>query len=471
MDHSKLQLMESAPVRKAILTLAIPTVLAMLVQLVYNLTDTFYIGLLDDANQLAAISLAFPVFMLIQAFGNVFGVGAPSYISRKLGQKDISAAKKVCSVAFYTAIATGAVLTIIYFILQNQILNAIGTSAATFEPTKEYLTIIASFSIVLMLQIVLPGLLRSEGATKQSMIGMVIGTVLNIILDPVFIFPLHMGVAGAAWATIIGNFCAVVYFIIYFLRKKGVLSINLEDFKPSRLIYSQIFKIGLPASISQAVMSVSFIIQNVLVSGYGDSAVAALGVSSKAFSMIVMISIGFAQGFQPFAGYNYGAKNYHRLIDAYKQTLAYGTILCFFFTLGFIFLAEPFMRAFSSSPAVIEAGVKMMHAQVWCIPVFALQMTNNVMFQATGQALKAMFVGLGRQLIFMLPLLFILNAYMGFDGFIYSQPIADIVTTIIAVFMAVPFLKMLHKNDRKLLETAPAPVDLEPEAVLLEPEL
>ena len=448
MGHSKLELMESAPVRKAILTLAIPTVLTTIVQLIYNLTDTFFIGLLDDPNQLAAISLAFPVFMLIQSVGNMFAIGAPSYISRKLGAKEFDKAKKTCSVAFYTSIGAGVLLTLIYFLFQGSILNAIGTSPATLGPTTEYMTIIAGFSVVLMLQIVMPGLLRAEGATKQSMIGMMLGTVLNIILDPVFIFVFHMGVGGAAWATIIGNVCAVIYFLQHYLRKKAILTVGFSEFKPSRAIYSNIFKIGLPATISQAIMSLSFIVSNVLASGYGDYVIAAQGVSSKAFSMVVMISIGFAQGFQPFAGYNFGAKNYHRVIEAYKLTIIYGTAICIAFAAGFLLFAEPFMRAFTSNAEVIGYGVKMMHASVWAIPIFALQMTNNVMFQATGQAVKAMLVGLGRQLIVFLPLLFLLNSLFGFNGFIYSQPAADIVTTTLAVSLAIPFLRDLRKKDK-----------------------
>lgn len=198
--------MENVPVPQAILKLSIPTVLSMIVSILYNLTDTYFIGLLDDSVQLGAISLAFPVFVIIQAVGNIFGNGAPSYISRSLGAKKYDEVRRTSAVSIYVSLLITAIMTMVCFIFMKPILRFLGTSTDTVAPTESYLKIVVGFSMILALQIILPALLRSEGRVKEAVIGMMLGTVLNIVLDPIFIIVLKQGVAGAAWATVIGNF-------------------------------------------------------------------------------------------------------------------------------------------------------------------------------------------------------------------------------------------------------------------------
>ena len=236
MDTKNIELMERSSVPKAILTLSIPTLLSTIVSLLYNLTDTYFIGLLDDPIQLGAISLAFPVFMVIQAIGNVFGNGAPSYVSRCLGAGNQQEARRTGAVATYVSVAATLVMTALCFVFLEPVLQVLGTSADTLGPTRQYVQIVLSFSVFMTLQSVLPALLRSEGRVKEAVIGMVIGTGLNIVLDPVFILLLHQGVAGAAWATIIGNIFAVVYYLSIYLRGKTSLSVFPRDFKPSSRI-------------------------------------------------------------------------------------------------------------------------------------------------------------------------------------------------------------------------------------------
>ncbi len=293
METKNLELMERAPVPKAILTLSIPTLLSTIVSLLYNLTDTYFIGLLDDPIQLGAISLAFPVFMVIQAIGNVFGNGAPSYVSRCLRAGNLIEARRTGAVAVYISTAATIIMTALYFVFLEPILKMLGTSPDTLEPTRRYVQIVLSFSVFMTLQAVLPALLRSEGKVKEAVIGMVIGTGLNIVLDPVFILVLGQGVAGAAWATIIGNVFAVAYYLSIYLRGKTSLSVYPRDFKPSRRILSEVLKIGLPSSISQIIMSFSNIMMNNLASGYGDYVISAYGVAGKltSNSLISMLSL------------------------------------------------------------------------------------------------------------------------------------------------------------------------------------
>lgn len=450
MEGENFTLMESAPVGRAVLKLAIPTVFSTIITLIYNLTDTFFIGMLDDPLQLAAISLTFPVFIIIQAIGNIFASGAPSYISRCLGAKKYDESKHTSAVSLYSALIGIFVVTVCCFIFMTPILNAIGTSSDTIEPTRQYMSVICGFSFVLTLQIILPAMLRAEGKVRQAVTGMVIGTVLNIILDPIFILGFDWGIAGAAWATIIGNLGAVVYYIIYFLREKGIISIFPKDFKPSVTIYREVLKIGLPSSLAQIIMSFANILTNNLAVVYGDEVISAFGVAGKALMMIVMIVTGFVMGFTPFAGYNYGARNTHRLIAAIKFTLLAGTAGCIVFLFLFLGLGPLFMSAFTSNERVIQVGVRLIQAQAWCVPTLAMQMTMMATFQATGQAAKAAIVNFGRQCLFLIPLLFILNAVWGLTGLMYAQSVADILTTLVALLVGIPFLKELHKQDRSL---------------------
>ena len=229
MDNDRIILMEKTPVRQAILKLALPTMLSMAVVMIYNLTDTFFIGQLNDPNLVAALSIATPVMMGIQAIGNIFAIGASSYISRKLGAREYEEARITSATAVYTAAALGILITAVLLVFRESLLRIIGTSAVTFQATHDYFSIISSFAILSVLQISLSGLIRSEGATNKTMIGMIIGIGTNIILDPIFIFALDMGVAGAAWATVIGTSVGTVYFASHLMSKHTLLSITVPS--------------------------------------------------------------------------------------------------------------------------------------------------------------------------------------------------------------------------------------------------
>lgn len=444
MKKDRIYLLENEPVRSAILKLAFPTMLAMAMQMIYNLTDTYFIGQTGNLNLVAAISLASPLVMLFQGIGNIFAIGSSSYISQRLGAKEYDEAKSANSVAFYTTIGAAIVFTLIFLLFRSTILNVIGTSEATIVPTSEYLNVMSILCIFPILNVTLAGLVRSEGATDKAMKGMIIGIVINIILDPIFILKMNMGSAGAAWATIIGNIASVSYFISHFLRKNTLLSINIIDFKPSKRIYKETFKIGIPSSLSNVVMSISFILVNVIAVTYGDYVVAGNGVQMRVNSMVIMLLIGLAQGYQPFAGYCFGAEKYERLKDGFWTTLLYGTILSIFFTFVFLLFKEPLIRMFIDEPNTVAAGTEILRAFTYCVPFFGIQFTILVTFQATGQALKALFISLGRQCIIYIPLLFILNSLFGFKGFIFAQPIADIIISFIALLMGFNFMRELN---------------------------
>ncbi len=453
-DNENLKLMESASIPKAILTLAIPTVLSMIVSLIYNITDTYFIGLLDDPIQLGAISLAFPVFMIFQALGNMFGSGAPSYISRCLGAKKYEEVKKTSAVSVYVSATAMLVLTILGLIFMEPILHLIGTSSETIIPTRDYLSIIITFSIVIMLQIILPAMLRAEGKVKQAVAGMIIGTVLNIVLDPIFILVFGMGAAGAAWATIIGNAVAVVFYIYIYLRGNTIVSILPRDFKPSARIFKEVLKIGFPASLSQILGSTVMVLFNNLAAEYGDTVISAYGVAIKMIQMEFMILFGYVSGYMPFAGYNYGAGNITRLVKALKFTIMTASVLCLLFLIPFTILAPAYIKIFSSNEEIINIGVKFLTAQAWAVPFMGIQLSLMATFQATGQAFRALLVNMGRQFLFYVPYLYLFNYIWGLEGLLKVQMAADLSTTTLSVIIALHMIKGFYKKEKEELAKA-----------------
>ena len=447
MKDKNLELMANAPISKAVITLAIPTVVNSLISVVYNLTDTFFIGLLDDPIQLGAISLAFPIFLVIQAISTIFSVGAPSYISRCLGAQEYEKVKKTSSVAFYGVTIIMLALTALFFLFEGPILTVMGTTAENIAATKAYTDVIALFSFTIGIQIVLPCLLRAEGKVKEAAIGMMIGAITNILLDPVFIFVFRMGATGAAWATIIGNVAAVIYCITVIKKGNTYTSISLHDFRPTKKIVLEIVQIGVPSSITNFVMSFANIMLNNFASNYGNSAVSAVGVSGKMMSIITMVIGGYVIGYLPLAGYNYGAGNIKRLQKAFWFTAISSTVFGIILMIPFALLGPAFMRAFTSDKEIIELGVHCLYIYVFCLPVLGMQYTVTSTCQAVGKALSAMISNLGRQGIFYIPALILFDKIWGFFGLMYAQVVADYLAVILAILLALPLIRWLSRKE------------------------
>ncbi len=445
--YTGIELMSVAPVSTALIRLALPMMVGMLAQAIYNMTDMFFIGQTKDANMVAAVSLVFPLFMLSQALGNVFATGGSSYISRLLGAKDVSQARHTSSVSFYTSIGIGLLLTLVLWLFKTPVLRLIGTSEATFDYTNDYFTVVIMFMAFASASTVMSGQMRSEGETKKAMIQQVIGVGLNIILDPILILWLDMGTAGAAWATVAGQIASFIFGCTYFLSKKTILSIKPADYKPNRKMMFQMLSIGIPAGFSNMIMSISNILGNRISASYGDYVVAGNGVQMKVASMFFMVIFALAMGYQPFAGYNYGARQFSRLRKGFKQTLIYTTGLCIAGSVILSFFGESFIRFFINDPQTVAAGAKIMSIFVWGLPFIGAQVTLMVTFQAFGKSIQAMVVTVGRQLLFYVPLLYLLNHLFGFDGFIWAQPGADILTAGIALVLGISLFKLLRGED------------------------
>jgi putative MATE family efflux protein len=428
----------------AIIRLALPMMLAMIAQLIYNITDTFFIGQTGDPNMVAGISLAMPLFMVSQGVGNIFGIGAASYISRLLGARKGKEAKQACSVAFWTTLCLGFIITAALFLFKGPFLRVSGASDVTFSYADDYFSIISAFIAVALLNIALSGQMRSEGATAKATQGMLVGIVLNVILDPVFILALDWGIAGAAWATVIGMIASVIYCCLHFTSGRSVLSIHPEDFKPNVRLYAEILKIGIPAALSNIAMTICFVFRNRVASSYGDFVIAGSGVNQRIGSISFMLIMALAMGYQPFAGFNYGAKNLGRLRAGFRITVIYSTLLAVFFTLVFVFLGRGIFTLFIRDEATVDAGTRLLYATLLSLPFLGLQMTMMVTFQALGKSLLATIVTLGRDFLFYLPLLFIFDNLWHFDGFMYCQPVADGLTTCVAAVLSIRLFKQLN---------------------------
>ena len=334
----------------------------------------------------------------------------------------------------------------IFLIFMPFILKISGASENTYQFAKDYLIIVGIGAPFVVNQMAMGQIVRSEGASKEAMIGMMIGTVVNIVLDPIMILYMNMGVAGAALATIIGNACSTIYYAWHILRKKSFLSIKLKDFSMKSDILKNVLSIGIPVSINNVLMSASNILINNYAAGFGDNVVAGLGVAQRLFTLVILVFIGLGQGVQPFIGYNFAAKNYKRMNGAIKLSCLVSVITgIILLTLAFIFSNQS-VRLFINNEEVIDYGVKFLIACYSVAPIIGFQFIFMSTFQALGKALPSLFLSLSRQGIAFIPAIIIGTKLFGINGIVWSQPIADIVSVILATIMYIYIYRKMKKQ-------------------------
>lgn len=407
----------------------------MVVQIFYNLTDTFFVGRLNDPFQMAAVSVSFPIFMITMAVSGIFGFGASSFISRLLGQKNYLMAKKASSTAFYSCLFISVLVTILGTIFMSSILKLIGITTETAQHAFNYLSIILYGNIIIMTNFCLAQLIRSEGAAKTAMLGMFIGTGINIILDPIFILWLGFGVKEAAVATVIGEAGGLLYYLNFYTQKRSLISINWKYFSFQKEIFLEIFSVGIPASINNIMIGFAQTLSNSVAASYNDMLVAAYGINHRIFSMAIMILIGLSQSTQPLIGYNYGARNIKRFNEIFRTASVMATGVSIFFCIFFYFFAEGMMQIFINNPQVITYGKQIMRAIIISLPFAGILFLIRVSFQALGKGKPALILALSRQGLFYAPALFLLNHFFGFSGFIFAQPFANILACALAVIL------------------------------------
>lgn len=440
------ELFENAPVSKAVAVMAVPTMISMLVVVIYNMADTFFIGQTGDPMQVAAVSLATPVFMVFMALGNLFGIGGSSAISRALGEKKAERAKNISSFCCYGSLGLGIVMALLFLVGMDGILKLIGASENTVGYARDYLTYIAFGGPFIMFGTAFGNILRGEGAAKESMIGNMIGTVTNIVLDPIMILGLGWGVVGAAVATVIGNMAASGFYLVYFLRKKSSLSIRLGDFKAGERIASGVMAIGIPASLNNILMSCANIVLNQVLISYGDTPVAAMGVAMKANMLLVLLQIGLCSGIQPLIGYNYGARNKKRLMQVFRFTGICAVVMGTLLTILMVAARQSIIRAFIDDSQVVAYGIQMVIALQISGPALGILFLCINTIQGMGKAVPSLVLTICRQGLVFIPAVYILNGVFGLDGVIYAQPAADFISIVLSLAICLGIFRKMDKQ-------------------------
>lgn len=447
---SKLELLGSAPVPKALVSLGIPIMIGMLINALYNLVDAYFVGGLGES-PMGAISIVFPLGQVVVGLGLMFGNGAASYLSRLLGRDDKDTANKVASTALYSSVIIGAILIIIATIFLKPILTLLGATDTIMPYALTYARIYIISCIFNVFNVTMNNIVASEGAAKTTMCALLLGAIINIGLDPLFIYTFDMGVAGAAIATAISQFVSTLVYLSYAFRKKSTFTFSIKAFEPTKQIFMEILKIGVPTLTFQLLTSLSIALINRASSGYGDSVIAGMGAVTRITSMGTLVVFGFLKGFQPIAGFSYGAKNFNRLREAIRTSILWSTIFCIIVGLLMFLLSEQIIAQFANgNEAMISVGKKSLMANGVSFFLFGFYTVYSSLFLALGKGTAGFILGACRQGICFVPVIFLLPIIWGMNGILYAQPIADILSVIITVFMALNLHKQLSKEEQVL---------------------
>lgn len=453
LSENKVKIMEDDNIGRVIWKFAIPGIIASLISAVYNIVDTAFVGMLDNTLAMAAVSVVFPLFILINAIGQMIGVGASSYIARLLGSKDKEQADVVATTAIFTSLFLGVIFTTLILVFLEPILRLLGATDTIMPYAIDYAKPIAIGASLPIMMPTLANIIRSEGNTKLSAVAVALGAVINIVLDPILMFNLNMGVVGASWATVISQVISVCLLASYFLRKKSYLKLEIKNFKLSKTIYREIISVGTATFLTQALISISMGLLNIASKPYGDSLIASFGISLKLSSLVIFVVMGYNQGFQPIASYNYGAGNYDKLRKAIKISIKRTTIFASLATIVLMIFAEPAINLFSNDSSVIEVGAKTLRATLVMYPFLGFTQLYATLYQSLGMSKEALIVGTARQGIFFIPLVFILPKILGMNGVLYTQALSDLFTVVLTAYFAYKtneLLKLKNQEDKDI---------------------
>lgn len=436
MKDKSLEVFRDAPVPKAVISNIIPSIVSMIMVLLYNLADTFFIGQTKNAYMVAAVSVATPVFLIFMAIGMLFGIGGTSLISRMLGEGKEEKAKQISSFCFWTGAVIGVCAGILIWVCAEPVSMMVGASKDTVGYAKQYLTILSVAIPFLIIGNMFSNIIRAEGHAKTAMTGMIIGNVMNIVLDPVMILGFHMGVAGAAWATVAGNVFSAIFYITHLMSKRSMLSLRLRDYRARDGIVTGVLAIGIPASLNSVLMSVSNIIINKVMTQYGDMAVAGLGVAMKVNMIVVMLLIGLGTGIQPLLGYCYGARNRKRYIAVLKFSLGLAFCLSMVMTVICYLGAGPLVTAFLDNKDAFQYGMSFSRTYILSGPIIGILFVLINAIQSTGAALPSLILSISRQGLLFLPILALFSQIFDSPNLIAgAQPLTDYLSATLAVIL------------------------------------
>ena len=449
-QSKKMELLGSASIPKALWAMGIPTMIGMLINAFYNLIDAYFVGGLGES-QMGAISVVYPLGQIVVGLGLLFGNGAAFYISRLLGRGNKEDADKVASTALYNSVSAGAVIIILSMVFLQPILKLLGATDSILPYAAVYAGIYIVSCIFNVFNVTVNNIVTSEGAAKTTMCALLTGAVLNIALDPLFIYVFDLGVSGAAIATTISQAVSTCVYLTYILRKKSVFHFRIKDCTYTKEIMSQIFKIGIPTLVFQILTSLSISLINNAAGNYGDSAIAGMGVVTRLISMGSLSVFGFIKGFQPIAGYSYGAKKFDRLHEAVKISILWSTVFCVIFGVMLALVPGAIVSQFTKGDAeMIRIGAASLRANGITIMLFGFYTVYSSLFLALGKGKEGFILGACRQGICFIPVILFLPMVWDLKGILYAQPIADVLSAIITVFMAIPLHKKLNKMQKQI---------------------
>ena len=440
MDNSKTELFESMPIPKAVVTLSVPSVISSLVMVIYSLADTFFVGMMNDPVQNAAVTLAAPLLLAFNAVNNLFGIGSSSMMSRALGRKDYDTVYRSSAFGFYASLICSLLFSLLYGVLQSPILVMLGANAETIQATADYLfwTVLLG-SAPSILNVVLAYLVRAEGSSLHASIGTMSGWFLNIILDPILISGLGMGALGAAVATVIGYLCSVMYFLLVLRKKSHCLSVKLSQCHVRADELRQILGVGITAALSNLMQSLTVIVINQFLLAYGNDKIAAMGIVLKVNMIAQLILTGFAFGGVPMYGYLYGAKQQDTLKKLLRFCLLFLCGLSLALTAFLCLAATPLMRLFVQDSALVATGAEMLRWQAATAVFAGIVLLLTVLFQATGKIVPAFLLSISRQGIVFIVVLVVCVRLFAYNGVIMAQAVADVLSAILALGLLIGY--------------------------------
>lgn len=451
MDNSKTELFESMPIPKAVITLSVPSVISSLVMVIYSLADTFFVGMMNDPVQNAAVTLAAPLLLAFNAVNNLFGIGSSSMMSRALGRKDYDTVYRSSAFGFYASLICSLLFSLLYGVLQSPILVMLGANAETMQATAGYLfwTVLLG-SAPSILNVVLAYLVRAEGSSLHASIGTMCGCLLNIVLDPIFILPwgLNLGAAGAGCATCLSNTVACLYFFVLLFVKRGKTYVCIKPsmFRPSKQIVKGVCGVGIPASIQNLLNVTGMTILNNFTSAYGSDPVAAMGIAQRVNIVPFQIAMGFSQGIMPLISYNYTSGNIKRMKKTFMFTakISLGFILAVM--LMFMFAAEPIISMFMKNESIVAYGAAFQRGFCFALPFLCIDFLALGVFQSCGMGMKSFIFAVVRKIVLEIPALFVLNWLFPLYGLAYAQFVAELILGTIAVVVLVRMFRRLERE-------------------------
>ena len=441
------ELFEKAPISRAVIALVAPTIISQIITVIYNMADTFFIGQMNDPNQVAAATLIMPIFMMLTGFANLFGIGGASLISRSLGLGNRDKARSCASFSIWGAASVGLLYGLLVLLSLPILLPFIGADASTYDYCRDYmLWTVTIGGIPTVLSACLSHLVRAEGYSKEASFGIALGGIMNIILDPIFIFAMDLGVAGAAIATMLSNVIATLYFVLLICKNREVSVIR---FSPKHIslqygIPREILLVGIPSFIMMLMGTVSNLCLNKVVVSYSNELIAGMGIAKRIDLLAFAVATGLTQGVLPLIAYNYGSKNYSRMGAAIKTSFLYGLVTSLASTALLFFCATPIVRLFIDNAETVAYGQYFL--KIICVPTPAVvaSMMIITIFQATGKKIRPLFLSMLRKGLLDIPFMYLMNAVAASSGVPWATAIADGLTLIISIALFIPYWRGLQ---------------------------